>query len=599
MTENKLPKRNEIDDSLKWRLEDIYPDRAAWERDYEWVKVMLPEMEAVQGTLNQSAGSLLKGLSLYAAISEKVEKVYVYAHMKKDEDNGLPEAQALLDRAQSLMVDAESAIAFLKPEILTIPQETLKGFINSSKDFEPYEHFLNEITRRREHVLPAREEQILAMAGEIASAPSNIFSMINNADIRFPSIMDENGNMVELTKGRYIQFMECRDRSVRQRAFSALYETYGKLKNTIASTLNASIKKDIFFAKMHKYNSDLEASLDEDNVPIEVYDSLIEAVEQNLDAMYRYVSLRKRALGVEELHMYDLYVPIVPDIDMKVTYDEAKMMVIEGVKPLGETYGAILQEGFESGWIDVMENEGKTSGAYSWGCYDTHPYVLLNYQDNIDNVFTLAHEMGHAIHSYLSNKNQPYVKAGYKIFVAEVASTFNEILLTEHLLNTLEDDKQKAYIINHYLEQFRGTVYRQTMFAAFEKAIHGMAASGQPLTNEVLCRVYRELNIKYYGPDIMVDPEIDMEWARIPHFYNAFYVYKYSTGFCAAAALASQVLKEGAPAVERYINFLSSGDSDYPINLLKKAGVDMTSTAPINDALQNFSRLVDRLEKLI
>ena len=601
MTEanNKLSKRLEISDEYKWKLEDIYESKKDWENDYQWVKESLPKAETIKGTLQQSADMLLNGLSTYSEVMEKVEKLFVYAHMKKDEDNGSSESQALLDRAQSLMVDAESVISFLVPEILAIPQSVLNEFLENNEALKVYDHYLSEITRQKDHILTAREEQILAMTGELAAAPSNIFSMINNADMRFPNVKDENGEDVELTKGRYVQFMESKDRSIRQNAFKALYATYAKQKNTIAATLNSSIKKDIFFSKMRNYSSDLEASLDSDNVPVSVYDNLIEAVGQNLDAMYHYMSLRKRTLALDELHMYDLYVPIIKDIDMKIPYSEAMEMVAAGLKPLGDNYQSILREGYSNGWIDVMENEGKTSGAYSWGCYDTHPYVLLNYQDSIDNVFTLAHEMGHATHSYLSNKNLPFINAGYKIFVAEVASTLNEILLTENLLNTLEDPRQKAYILNHYLEQFRGTVYRQTMFAEFEKIVHGMSESGQPLTNETLSAVYKDLNIKYYGSDMIIDDEISLEWARIPHFYTSFYVYKYSTGFCAAAALASQILNEGQPAVDRYLNFLSSGGSDYPINLLKKAGVDMTSTDPVNEALKTFSSMVDKLEELI
>jgi oligoendopeptidase F len=595
----KLPKRQEVPENSKWRLEDIYPTEEAWEQDFKRLKDMVPRIDAVKGTLGRSADALKNGLDIYAELSETIEKLFVYAHMKKDEDNGNTKAQALLDRAQAVMVEGESAASFMVPEILAIPQETMNQYASSNDGLKVYDQYLNEITRQREHYLSAREEQILAMAGEMAAAPQSIFSMINNADLRFPNVHDENGEEVELTKGRYTHLMESRNRDVRKEAFHAMYATYGKQKNTIAATLNSNIKKDIFFSKIRKYSSDREASLDGDNVPVSVYDNLIEAVSQNLDAMYKYVSLRKRALEVDELHMYDLYVPIVKDIEMKIPYEQARETVAAGLKPLGQNYLNILREGYAGGWIDVMENEGKTSGAYSWGTYGAHPYVLLNYQNNVDNAFTLAHEMGHAIHSYLSNNNQPYMKAGYKIFVAEVASTLNEILLTEHLLATLEDPKQKAYILNHYLEEFRGTVYRQTMFAEFEKVAHGMAETGQPLTCESLSEVYRNLNMKYYGSEMHVDDEISMEWMRIPHFYTSFYVYKYSTGYCAAAALASQILKEGQPAVERYINFLSSGGSDYPINLLKKAGVDMTSTDPVNTALKTFSEMVDRLAKLI
>ncbi len=597
--QKRLPKRHEIPQEYKWRLEDIYPSTEEWEKDFEWVKENLPAVVEYKGKLGQSADSLLQGLNKYTSIMQKVEKLYVYARMKKDEDNTVPESQALMDRAQALMVEFDSAVSFLIPEILAIPAERLQEFLDSHEGLKPYDHFIENLIRQKEHVLSPREEEILAMTGEIAAAPEQIFTMINDADIRFPSIRDENGEEVELTKGRYISFMESKDRRVRKDAFTALYSTYEKQKNTIAATLNYSIKKDIFYSRMRKYSSTLEAALDSDNVPVSVYDNLIAAVENNLKYMHRYVSLRKRALGLDELHMYDLYVPIVKDIDMEIPYEEAKKMVEEGLAPLGEEYISILREGFNSGWIDVMENEGKTSGAYSWGCYDTHPYVLLNYQPNIDNVFTLAHEMGHAIHSYKSNKSQPYIKAHYKIFVAEVASTLNEILLTKHLLNSLEDKQQRAYILNYYLEQFRGTVYRQTMFAEFEKKIHSMAERGEPLTVESLSDIYYDLNVKYYGPEMTVDREIALEWARIPHFYSSFYVYKYATGFSAAAALAEQILNEGEAAVKRYMNFLSSGGSDYPINLLKEAGVDMTTPEPINNALKTFGQMVEEMEKLI
>ena len=597
--EKKLPKRSEIPGKWKWKLEDLYPSMEAWEQDYRRIREAIPDIEATRGSLCQSAGQLLKGLNIYFEWVEKAEHLFAYASMKRDEDNGNAESQALLDRAQEVLTAGESAASFLVPEILSIPRDTLRDFKESCEGLKVYDQYLDEITRRREHYLSDREEEILAMAGEMAAAPRNIFSMINNADIRFPEVHDENGEKIELTKGRYTQLMGSRNREVRKEVFQAFYATYAEQKNAISAALNASVKKDVFFSKVRHYPSDLEASMDEDNVPKSVYDNLIEAVGQNLDAMYRYVDLKKRALQVDELHMYDVYAPIVKDVDWDISYDRAKEVVAEGLEPLGADYQSILQKGFAGGWIDVMENEGKTSGGYSQGVYGVHPYVLLNYQGNISSVFTLAHEMGHSIHSYLSGKNQPFAKAQYRIFVAEVASTLNEILLTEHLLHTLEDPKQKATILNYYLEQFRTTVYRQTMFAEFEKVIHNMAESGQPLTCESMSSVYRDLNIRYYGRGMHVDGEISMEWMRIPHFYRTFYVYKYSTGFCAAAALASQILQEGKPAVERYLRFLSSGGSDYPINLLKKAGVDMTSTDPVNTALKSFSGMIGQLDKLL
>jgi oligoendopeptidase F len=480
----------------------------------------------------------------------------------------------------------------MKPDIL-------KDLMKSDNRLSDYTHYLKDISRQRKHVLSHKEENILALSGEMAASSQLIFGMIDNADIKFPAIKDSNGESCELTKGRYSKFMESRDRRVRKDAFEALYTTYEKQKNTISSTLSSSVKKDFFFSKVRKYPSSIEAALFDDNAPISVYDNLINAVSANLDTMYKYMKLRKKALKVKELHMYDLYVPIVEDIDFKITYEESREMVTESLQPLGNSYTDTLKDGLEGGWVDVYENKGKTSGAYSWGCYDTHPYILMNYENIINHAFTLTHEMGHAMHTYYSNKNQSYMKAGYKIFVAEVASILNEILLTDHLLKTLEDEKKKLYILNHYLEQFRGTVYRQTMFAEFEKIIHGNSENQIPLTVESLSNIYHELNIKYYGPDIVIDPLIDLEWARIPHFYSSFYVYKYAIGFSTAAALSENILDGNSDAVSRYIEFLSSGGSDYPIDLLKKAGVDVTSPEPVKNALKIFSRLVDNMEQLL
>lgn len=594
----RLLTRDEVPKEFRWRLEDMYPSIDEWEKDYRWVKDNLPNLEEYKGRLGDSADNLLQGLDLDVSLMQKVDKLFSFARMQKDQDNGNTHSQGLVDRAQGILVEYDGATSFLVPEILNIPEEKLNEYMDSLKELEPYRHFLGDIMRKKEHILSDKEERILAMAGEIAAAPDLIFSMLNDADMQFPYITDEEGQEVELTHGRYIKFMESKDREVRKQAFKALYKTYGKQKNTIAATYSSSVKKDIFFSKMRNYPSTLENALYDDNVSVSVYDNLIKAVEDNMGAMHKYVSVRKKALNLDELHMYDLYVPIVQDVDMKIPYNEAKEMVAEGLKPLGEDYLKILKEGYSSGWIDVLENQGKTSGAYSWGSYDTHPYVLLNYQENVDNVFTLAHEMGHAIHSYLSNKKQPYILSGYKIFVAEVASTVNEVLLTHHLLENLQDDQEKAYVLNHYLEQFRGTLYRQTMFAEFERIAHGMAERGEPLTVESLSKVYYDLNVKYYGPDIVVDDDIALEWARIPHFYRSFYVYQYATGFSAATALAQRILDEGQPAVDDYIRFLSSGGSDYPIQLLKNAGVDMTSPDPVNQALKTFALQVDRMEEL-
>jgi len=599
MNINKLKKRSEIKTEHKWVLEDIYSSIEKWENDFKDARESLPVFAMLSGKIVDSPPVLSKILKDHSKLMKKVEKLFTYAHMRKDEDNTNQDSQALMDRAMSLLVEAESTFSFLVPDILKIDPEELKKLISRDKDLLDYTHYLKDISRRRKHTLTADNEKILALSGELAASPQLIFGMIDNADIKFPAIEDENNNSVELTKGRYSKFMESRTRQVRKDAFKALYSTYGKQKNTLSSTLSSSIKKDIFFSRVRNYSSSIEAVLFDDNVPISVYDNLIDSVSKNLDPMYKYMDLRKKALGVDELHMYDLYVPLVDDIDFRVPYEEAKEMVAESLRPLGDDYLKILKGGLEGGWIDIYENEGKTSGAYSWGCYGTHPYVLMNYEDIINHVFTLSHEMGHAMHTYFSNKNQPYIKAGYKIFVAEVASILNEVLLTDHLLKVLSDNKKKQYILNHYLEQFRSTVYRQTMFAEFEKIIHASTEKQIPLTSEKLSRIYRNLNIKYYGKGIIIDQQIDLEWARIPHFYSAFYVYKYALGFSAAATLSEKILKGENGAVDRYLEFLSSGGSDYPIDLLKKAGVDMTSPEPVNRALKIFNGLVDDMAEYI
>jgi oligoendopeptidase F len=437
------------------------------------------------------------------------------------------------------------------------------------------------------------------MTADLSTAASHIFTMLNNADIKFPFIKNEDGVEVELTKGRYGSFMESSDRRVRRDAFQALYSSYNKMLNTIGASFSSSVKKDIFYAKARKYPSALAASLDQDNVPESVYNQLIESVHNNMHLMYRYIELRKKMLDLDELHMYDIYTPLVKDYKLEVPYEKAKEIVIAALQPLGEEYINIIKQGLNNRWIDVYENEGKTSGAYSWGCYDSNPYVLMNYDNKLDDVFTLAHEMGHSLHSYYSDRNQPYIYSQYAIFVAEVASTVNESLLIDYLLKKSQSREEKMYLINHYLEQFRGTVYRQTMFAEFEKIVHEHAEKGEAIVSEYLNNTYLELNRLYYGENIVLDDEIKLEWARIPHFYNAFYVYKYATGFSAATAIKEQILSEGAPAVKRYIEFLSSGGSDYPINLLQKTGVDLTTPAPVNKALQYFGHLLDELEKLV
>ncbi len=593
-----LPKRSEIPKEYRWRLEDIYASDQDWETDVQKVKGLIEQVQKKQGTLAESGKNLLEALTLQDELTKLLDQIYVYARMRRDEDNTNATYQALTDRAASLSTQAYSAISYIQPEILSIPAETLTELANSEPGLEHYRFLLEEISRQKPHTLSAAEEAILAQVSELSQAPSTIFGMLNNADIKFPMIKNENGEEVEVTKGRYVQFMESKDRRVRKDAFEALYSTYRKHRNTIAATLTSVVKRDVFYARVRKYESALQASLFADNIDVSVYDNLIAAVREQLPLMHRYVSLRKRLLEVDELHMYDLYVPIVKEVHMEIPYDQAVTTIKEALKPLGEDYAKVLNEGFTSGWIDVYENEGKTSGAYSWGAYTTHPYVLMNYQDNLNNMFTLAHEMGHALHSYYSNKNQPYTYADYRIFVAEVASTLNEALLMHYLLDKTQEKEKRMYLLNYYMEQFRGTVFRQTMFAEFEKIIHAKVEAEEALTADSLSEIYRKLNVEYHGEDMVVDPEVDLEWARIPHFYNNFYVYKYATGFSAATALSKQILEEGQPAVDRYLQFLRSGGSDYPLNLLKKAGVDMNTAEPIREALSVFKELLDEMEEL-
>lgn len=598
MKKGALPARTEIPDKYKWRLEDIYAGDDQWEQDFRKVEEMTGQVEAYRGKLGESARSLLEAFRAREKINELNEKVYTYARMRRDEDNTNAVYQALSDRAESLSARVQTAVSYFVPEILELPAETLERFIQEEPGLELYRFALEEIRRQKPHTLSAVEEQIIARAEEVTQAAANIFRMINNADITFPPVKDEEGKEVEVTHGRYIQLMESSDRRVRRDAFASLYSSYRKLINTLAATLGSSVKKDVFYARVRRHPSALQASLFADNIPVEVYENLIQTVRKNLPLMYRYIRLRKKMLGLDELHMYDLYTPLVKDIKWDIPYPKAVEMIREGLAPLGDSYVETMVRGINSGWVDVYENKGKTSGAYSWGPYGVHPYVLLNYQDNLNNVLTLAHEMGHAMHSYYSYKEQPYIYAHYKIFTAEVASTVNESLLVNYLLNTVTDRHRKLYLLNHYLEQFRGTLFRQTMFAEFEKIIHEKTESGEALTPELLCSVYRGLNADYYGPEIVVDREIELEWARIPHFYTAFYVYKYATGFSAATALTRQILEQGEAVVSRYLTFLKAGDSDYPLNLLKAAGVDMTTPQPVQEALDLFGELLDQMEEL-
>lgn len=600
MDKIQLKKRSEVESRHKWAIEDLFASEEDWKKEYAQTKDLIPVISSYQGRLAESAEVLLEFYKLHDEVSLHMERVYVYAYQKYHEDTSEGKYQGYSNQAANLSVQVSSALSFMVPEILSIPEETLNFFIASNLELKKYEFAIKEIIRQKPHTLSTEMEELIANTGEMAESPESIFSMFNNADLKFPQIENENGEMVDLTHGRYISYMESSDRRVRKDAFQTLYATYKKYKNTLAATFSANVKQEAFFAKVRKYPSTMEKELDKSNIPLSVYTNLIEVVHEYMPLMHRYVALRKKLLGLTELHMYDLYTPIVTDADTKISFEEAKEMVYNGLEPLGDKYRRVLKEGFENSWIDVYENEGKRSGAYSWGAYGTHPYVLLNYQDTLDNVFTLAHEMGHALHSYHSDAALPITYAGYRIFVAEVASTCNEALLMEYLLGKTEDKKERAYLLNHFLEQFRTTIYRQTMFAEFEMITHKKSMDGEALTADTLCQIYRDLNICYFGNDIVIDPEIDMEWARIPHFYNAFYVYQYATGYSAAIALSRKILKEGQPAVEDYINkFLSGGSSDYPIELLKKAGVDMSTKEPVKQALTLFGQLLDEMEELM
>ncbi|WP_237691048.1 oligoendopeptidase F [Paenibacillus caui] len=591
-----LLKRSEVSKENTWNLEDIFPSEQAWDQAFEGLKKDLKKAAGFEGKLT-SAEQIKAIFELEDRLGLETERLFVYAHLHHDEDTANPTYQALLEKAKKLSVEAGEALSFITPEILSLPEAELDNLIES-EELKPFRFTLTEIKREKAHVLSKAEEALLAQVGNLSQAPQNIFGMLNNADMKFPKIKDENGKEVELTHGSYIQFLENPDREVRRQAFKAVYETYSKQKNTLAATLSANINKNMFYAKARKYPSVLEMSLYSDNISVDVYNNLISTIHESLPLLHRYMKLRKKLLGVNELHMYDLFAPLVEEYKWDISFEEAKQLCAEGLKPLGDDYIKTLQEGFDNRWIDVYENEGKRTGAYSWGAYGTHPYVLLNHKDNLNSMFTLAHEMGHALHSYYSDEALPYRDAQYTIFLAEVASTTNEALLMDYLLKHADNPKQKLYLLTYYADQFRTTVFRQTMFAEFEKIVHERAEAGVSMTPQELSSIYYELNRKYHGDDMVVDKDIEMEWARIPHFYRSFYVYKYATGFSAATSFSKQILEEGQPAVDRYLGFLKSGGSDYSINILSKAGVDMSSPQPVRDAMSVFKDVIEQMEQL-
>lgn len=596
---SELLKREEVPVEHTWNLSDMYETVSDWETAMDEIDELIGEIETMEGTCTNSASDLLLLLERYAEAEQKLSLAYNYAERLYDEDRKNTKHQAMSAKAGTLYAKFVGKTAFIQPTILELPAETLENFYNVLPSLDLYRKFIDEILRFREHSLSTEMEKLVALTSEMSQGPSNTFSILNNADLQFPEIEDEKGEKTRITHGRYINFMESANRDVRKNAFEGMYGTYEQFLNTIASIYDSQVKQQIFQAKAHKYETSLEASVDSNNVSPDVYKNLIETINQNLGKMHRYVSLRKKCLKLDELHMYDIYTPMIPDMAKEISFEEAKDTILKALAPLGEDYVAKVKEGFDNRWIDIYENQGKRSGAYSAGVYGTHPYVLMNYNDSLDNMFTLAHEMGHAMHSYYSNENQPYIYSQYKIFVAEVASTCNEILLMEYLLKNTTDKKERAYLLNHYIDSFKGTVFRQTQFAEFEMRTNAMVEAGESLNAENLSDLYLELNKKYYGPDMISDKQISYEWAKIPHFYYNFYVYQYATGFTSAVAIAHSILKEGAPAVERYKKFLSGGCSDAPVELLKIAGVNLETPAPIQSALDVMDEILDEMEALL
>ncbi|TGB05214.1 oligoendopeptidase F [Halobacillus salinus] len=598
-TTKELPKRDEVPVEKTWDLEAIFKTDEEWYKELEEAKNMLPKIEAYQGKVGESAEELYNLFVLQDEISHKLGTLFTYAHMRKDQDTTHSYYQEMNAKAESALTKISSSMSFIVPEILALPEGKVDEFLKEHEPLKHYQHTLDEITRQRAHVLSEKEEKLLAGFSEVGANPSQTFGALNNADLTFPTIKNEEGEEVDLTHGRYVGFLKSDDRNVRKSAFDAMYDTFGSFKNTFASTLGGHVKKNNYNAEVRKYDSARQAKLNNNNIPETVYDNLLEAVNERLPLLHRYVELRKEVLGLDEVHMYDLYTPLVKDAEMEVPYEEAKELVLKGLEPLGEEYVGIVNQGFENRWIDVEENKGKRSGAYSSGHYGTNPYILMNWQDNVNNLFTLAHELGHSLHSYYTHENQPYRYGNYSIFVAEVASTCNEALLNDYMLKNTNSEKEKMYLLNNFLEGFRGTVFRQTMFAEFEHQIHVKAQEGEALTAEKLTEIYYDLNKKYFGENIVVDEKIGLEWARIPHFYMGYYVYQYATGYAAATTLADQILTEGEEAVDRYKSFLKAGSSDYPIEVLKQAGVDMNSKQPILAALDVFEEKLNELEELL
>lgn len=592
-----VKQRNEIDKKYQWNLGDIYASDEVWEQKLEEVKAKIAELTSFKGKLGDE-NELKKFLKLERDISCEAEKLYCYAKMSRDQDNGDVKYVALCDKAYSLLINLEAETSFVTPELSKLDDETLLA-LSEKEEFADNSLTFKEIVRNKAHLLSENEEKILALTGEMANSYDTIFTMLDDVDMKFDAVTMPDGTKEELSHGRYGLFLQDKDRELRRQAYESMYNAHIANINTLTAIYSSSVKKDIFYARVRNFPSTIEGELYSGNIPLSVYDGLVDTVNASLPVLHRYVELRKRILKTDDLKMYDMYVPVVDADDKKYTYEEGCELAKKALAPLGEEYVALLERAFNENWIDVYENKGKTSGAYSWGAYGTHPYMLLNYQDRLDDVFTLVHEAGHSMHSYYSDASLPYEKAQYRIFVAEVASTVNEVLLLKYMLKNTDDEKTRAYLLNHFLEQFRTTVFRQTMFAEFERESHRMAENGESLTVESLNKVYGDLNRKYYSSAVDTDKYIETEWARIPHFYRAFYVYQYATGFSSAVAIADMILKEGAPAVERYIKFLSSGGSDFPVELLKIAGVDLSKPDAIVSGMKVFEDTLDEFERIM
>ena len=596
--ETKILKRSEQNPADCWSVEDLFPNDEAWEAEFQACQEIPDQMSAYRGRLGTSAATLLEYLEYSEEVNSRINSLYIYTMLRHDEDTANAAYQAIQGRCSSFLVRLSSATAFEEPELVAIPEEELKEFYAQEPGLEKYRRYLTWTRLDKDHILSQAEEDLLAGAGEVTSGPHDIFSAFSDADMKFPTVTDSTGKEHALTHGSYIALMESPDRTLRENAFKSLYGVYGSFRNGLSAMLNTEIRKNVFLSRARKYDSALQAALTPVEIPEKVYHNLIEAVHQNLDKMYRYMALRKKAMGLDELHMYDIYAPMLPEADRVITFEQAKEYVLAATKVLGPEYHKVIESSFTERWMDIYENEGKRSGAYSCGC-KVHPFVLLNHKDNLNSAFTLAHELGHSMHSYLSNKNQPPIYSHYVLFVAEVASTCNEALLMRYLLDHTTDKRERAVLINYFLEQFRTTLYRQTMFAEFELKTHQLAEAGEALTAQRFCDIYYDLNKLYYGDNMTVDPEIAMEWSRIPHFYRRFYVYQYATGFSAAMALSQRILTGGSEAVEQYLKFLSGGGSTDPISLLKIAGVDMSTPAPVNEALALFGELIGELEELL